>query len=204
MELDDLKAIWKKNEPAYTPKPEAEIAHMLQGRSNSIISKLKRSVWFELIFTIVCGVALGIYALTIPQGALMWTIVSLLVLFISYLFYYVKKIILLNKFNPADDNIRENLEHLSVRLTTYLNFYKRSYAILYPVYFLLGILFGAMERGWDDFLQHIAQPKTILIILFLGGFFFLCTFWITNWYLKKLYGNHLEKLKELLREIQTS
>lgn len=201
MELDDLKSIWKKKQ-GYEPKQEAEIASMLRGRSNSIISKLKRSVWFELIFTIVCGIALGIYAFTIENGALVWTIISLLVLFVSYLFYYVKKIILLNRFNSSADNLKENLQHLLERLSVYLNFYKRSYAILYPVYFILGLLFGALERGMDDFLHHMSQPKTILYVVGLAGIFFLCTMWLTNWYLKKLYGNHIEKLKQLLQELQ--
>jgi O-antigen/teichoic acid export membrane protein len=201
MELDDLKSIWK-NKQGYVPKQEEEIASMLRGRSNSIINKLKRSVWFELIFTIVCGVGLGIYTLTIQSGALMWTIISLLVLFVSYLIYYVKKIILLNQFDPSSDNLKENLQHLLERLTVYLNFYKRSYAILYPVYFMLGLLFGALERGMDDFLNHMSQPRTIFYLVALSALFFLCTIWVTNWYLKKLYGNHLEKLKELLKELQ--
>lgn len=201
MELEDLKSIWK-HKPGFEPKQDKEIALMLQGQSKSIISKLKRSVWFELIFTMVCGLALGIYALTLESGALVWTIISLIALFTAYLFYYVKKIILLNKFDSTAGNMRENLQHLLDKLTTYLTFYKRSYAILYPVYFILGLLFGALERGMDDFLQHISQPKIILYLVALAGAFFLCTMWLTNWYLKKLYGNHLQKLKELLQELQ--
>lgn len=202
MELEDLKSIWKQQKPGPEAKQEEEIASMLKGRSNSIIGKLKRSVWFELIFTIVCGIGLGIYALTLEGGALMWTIISLIILFISYLFYYVKKIILLNQFDPSSENLKNNLQNLLERLTVYLNFYKKSYAVLYPVYFCLGLLFGALERGMDDFLYHISQPKTILILIAIAGLFFLCTIWITNWYLKKLYGNHLDKLKELLHELQ--
>ena len=202
MELEDLKSIWKHQKPGLESKKEAEIASMLKGRSNSIISKLKRSVWFELIFTIVSGIGLGIYALTLESGELMWTIISLIILFISYLFYYVKKIILLNQFDPASENLKNNLQNLLERLTVYLNFYKKSYAVLYPVYFCLGLLFGALERGMDDFLYHISQPKTILILIALTVVFFLCTVWVTNWYLKKLYGNHLDKLKELLHELQ--
>jgi hypothetical protein len=202
MELEDLKAIWKQRKPGYEPKQEEEIAAMLRGQSKSIISKLKRSVWFELIFTIVCGVALGVYALTIEDGALMWTLVSLLVLLVSYLFYYVKKIILLNRVDLASENLKDNLMHLLTRLTTYLNFYKKSYAILYPLYFCLGLLFGALERGLDDFVHHLVQPKTMLYLLLLGGLFFLVSFWVTQWYLKKLYGNHLDKLRALLNELQ--
>lgn len=202
MELEDLKSIWKHQKPGLESKQESEIASMLKGRSNSIISKLKRSVWFELIFTIVCGIGLGIYALTLESGALMWTIISLVILFSSYLFYYVKKIILLNQFDPASENLKNNLQNLLERLTVYLNFYKKSYAVLYPVYFCLGLLFGALERGMDDFLNHISQPQTILFLIVLAVVFFLCTIWVTNWYLKKLYGNHLDKLKELLHELQ--
>jgi hypothetical protein len=200
MELEDLKSIWKKQPPVES-KQDEEIILMLQGQSKSIISKLKRSVWFELIFTIVCGIALGIYGLTIEAGALMWTIVSLLVLLISYLFYYVKKIILLNQFNPAG-NLKENLNHILERLTTYLTFYKRSYAILYPVYFLLGLLFGAIERGVDEFINHVSQPRTLVILIGLGVTFFILSFWVTNWYLKKLYGNNIEKLKSLLNDLE--
>ena len=202
MELDDLKSIWKQDKPGFEPKKEEEIASMIKGRSNSIISKLKRSVWFELIFTIVCGVALAICALMLDSGALMWTIISLIVLFVSYLFYYVKKILLLNRFDSSKENLKNSLQHLLDRLTTYLNFYKRSYAILYPVYFCLGLLFGALEKGLDDFLYRLSQPKTILYLVLLAGVFFLFTIWITNWYLKKLYGNHLDKLKELLNELK--
>lgn len=201
-ELDDLKLLWQQAKPGFEPKKEEEIALMIKGRSNSIISKLKRSVWFELIFTILCGVALGMYATTIQHGALMWTIVSLIVLFISYLFYYVKKIILLNQFDSSTENLKTSLEHLLKRLTTYLKFYKRSYAILYPVYFFLGLLFGALERGFDDFLKHVSQPKTIAYLIVLAGVFFVLTMIMTNWYLKKLYGNHLDKLKDLLQELQ--
>ena len=180
MELDDLKSKWKQDKPGFEPKREEEIASMIKGRSNSIISKLKRSVWFELIFTIICGVGLGICALMLENGALMWTIISLIILFVSYLFYYVKKIILLNQFNPSTENLKDGLQNLLERLTTYLNFYKRSYAILYPVYFCLGLLFGAMDRGLDDFLQRLSQPKTIIYLVVLAGVFFVFTIWITT------------------------
>jgi ABC-type uncharacterized transport system permease subunit len=202
MELDDLKSIWKKDKPDYEPKRDDEIALMIKGQSKSIISKLKRSVWFEVIFTIICGIALGICAFMLQEGAMRWMIISLIILFISYLFYYVIKIILLNQFDPSTETLKNSLQNLLDKLTTYLNFYKRSYAILYPVYFCLGLLFGLMERGLEDFMYHIRQPKTIFTLLALAAVFFLCTVWITNWYLKKLYGNHMDKLKKLLDDFE--
>ena len=202
MELEELKSIWKSSDPGFSPKNEAEIAQMLKGNSQSIVDKLKRSVWFELIFTLVAGIALLVYALTLPSGALKWTSVSILILFVGYSFYYIKKLTLLVKYNPAAENIRASLERLTDNLSSYLRFYKRSYTLLYPIYFVLGLLFVAMERGMDKFLANLSQPRTIIYLLVIGLVFFFCSTWLTNWYLKKLYGNHLEKLKSLLHDIK--
>lgn len=201
MELEELKSIWKNGTPGFQPKDETEIASMLKGRSLSIIDKLKRSVWFELIFTLVVSIGLLIYALTLPSGALKWTSISIILMCLAYTFYYVKKLILLNRFDPAKENIRANLISLISNLSGYLKFYKRSYTILYPVYFCVALLFGALERGTDSFFENLARPRTIVYLVLMAGVLFFLGTWFTNWYLKKLYGNHLEKLKGLLNDI---
>lgn len=203
MELDELKDIWKKNDAGFRPKNENELAVMLKGSSKSIIVKLKRSVWFELIFTLVSGLLLLAYAVTLPGGALKWTSVSILLLFVCYTVYYFKKLNLLNKFGKAEVNVRENLENLTSHLANYLKFYKRSYTILYPVYFCLALAFGAMERGLEQFMSVISQPRTLLYLAGLALIFYFSSTWFVNWYLKKLYGNHLEKLKSVLRELNS-
>ena len=95
MELDDLKNIWKQN-PPYPHKNAEEIAAMLKSKSSSIIEKLKRNVWFELIFTALVGMALLVYTFTIPNGTIKWMIISILLVFILYTFYFIKKLIVNN------------------------------------------------------------------------------------------------------------
>jgi hypothetical protein len=201
MELDELKDIWKKSD--FRPKAEAELASMLKGNSKSIVDKLKRSVWFELIFTLIAGIALLVYAFNLQSGSLKWTSVSILILFVGYGFYYIKKLTLLNKFSSGDDNLKANLEKLIDKLTNYLKFYKRSYSILYPVYFCLGLLFGALERGFDEFLHILASTQKIILLTIAAGAFFVLSTLLVDWLLKKLYGNHLEKLKALLNELNS-
>jgi hypothetical protein len=202
MELEDLKSIWKSSEPAFQPKNETEIASMLTGRSRSIIEKLKRNVWFELVLTLAVSVALLVYALALTPGMLKWAFISILLICLAYTFYYIKKLMLLNRFNPANENIHANLVSLIDSLTGYLKFYRRSYSILYPLYFGLVLLLGAIERGTAQFLEHLSKPKTIAYLLTMAAVvFFLCTSF-TNWYLKKLYGNHLDKLKGLLKDLE--
>ncbi|MCU0398351.1 MAG: hypothetical protein MUC73_09640 [Cyclobacteriaceae bacterium] len=200
-ELDDLKSIWKQQKP-FEAKNEEEIALMLKGRSKDLITKLKRNVWFELILTMVCIAGLGFYGFTLRPGALMWTILALLVFLVSYSFYYVKKIILLNEYDSSATDLKSNLQQLIERLEIYLKFYKRSYAILYPVFFALGILFGALETGFDQYIQKFKSPTYVMAFLLLTIVFMVGIYTITNWYLKKLYGNYIDKLKSLLKELQ--
>lgn len=201
MELDDLKDIWKKQASVFPLKGEAEIAAMLKGTSRSIVGKLKRSVWVELIFTLAAGLALVAYALTLPSGALKWTSVAIPLVFVGYAVYYIKKLILLNRFNPMEGNIRSNIETLISDLSGYLRFYRRSYTILYPVYFGLGILFRIIEKGTETTFDTLRQPKTILILLAVAVLFYISSTWLVNWLLRKLYGDHLQKLKALLHDI---
>ncbi len=203
MELDDLKSIWKGNAP-FEAKQADEISAMLNGRSNSIVTKLKRSVWFELILTLAVGVIMLYLSFTLQSGATKWSIIATLILLLAYLIYYVKKINLLNRFNASQQNIRQNLEKLVNDLNAYLQFYKTSYTILYPVYFLLGIMFAAMERGFDVFWEKLGQPETILKLTFFAFILIVLSLFTSKWYLKKLYGNHLDKLKELLGDINDS
>ena len=199
-ELDDLKSIWQQS--GYEPKGEHEIAAMLKRRSNTIINKLKRNVWFELIFTIVCGVALTIYTFTLQSKAMQWLIVSLLIMLVSYLFYYIKKITLLRKFDPSSENLKVTLKHLYDRLKIYFSFYKRSYAVLYPVYFILALLFGAIESGFEAFLHKFANFGFLMAFVLISAAFFVLIYRFTDWYLRKLYGDHIDKLQELLNELE--
>lgn len=203
LELDDLKSIWKGNRP-FEAKPAEEIAAMLKGRSNSPIAKLKRSTWFELVLTLVFSVAMLFYSLRLPSGALRWSVTATVVLFLVYCIYYFKKLKLLNSFDSSHQNIRENLEKLVKDLNTYLSFYKTSYAIVFPAYFFLVLLFTAIERGADAFFHQLTQPETILRLSIALLVFIMITVFISKWYLKKLYGNHLEALKELLKDINDS
>jgi hypothetical protein len=202
MELDDLKKIWQENRGQFLPKQEAELISMMRGNSTSIVEKLKKSVWFELVFTAVAGIALLVYAVMLPSGALKFTSISFLFVFVGYSLYYIKKILLLNRFNPVEGNLRESLGKLILNLESHLTFYKQSYTILYPVFFLLGLLFVAVESGADRFLERLSEPKVILSLVLMGAALLFLSTWFASWYLKKLYGNYLDNLRSVLTDLQ--
>ena len=125
-----------------------------------------------------------------------------MILFAAYILYFVKKILLLNEYNAGSDNLKATLENLHKRLNTYLTFYERSYAILYPVYFCLGLIFGLLETGADHFLHRFEDMGYSAWFVVFTVVFFVVIYLLTNWYLRKLYGDHIEKLRELLHELQ--
>jgi len=202
MELDDLKDIWKKSGPEFRAKGKAELALMLRGRSTSIVDKLKRNVWIELLVTFAGSLMMLVYALESTAGTMKWTAVSFVLLFSAYSVYYIKKLLLLSRFNPADENLKSHIDRLIISLSSFLKFYKRSYNILYPAFFILVLIFIAIDRGATDFFDAMARPAMIVSLVFLSGFYYFLSTSFTNWYLKKLYGNHLDKLKGLAHELE--
>jgi hypothetical protein len=201
MELEELKSIWKSSVPVFERKDEREIANMLRGKSAFIIDKLKRSVWFELIVTVLVGVGLLIYALTLPPGALKWTCVAILGSTLLYTCLYVKKLMVLNRFNPGNSGIRGNLIMITDTLSGYVTFYKRSITVLYPMFFCLSLLFAGIERGAEKFFENLTRPAVLIFTLVMAGVYYFLSTRFANWFVKKLFGNHLEKLKSLLNDI---
>ncbi len=201
MELEELKSIWNNSQQPYQPKDANEIALMLHGKSRSIVDKLKRNVWLDLTFTVITSLALIVYALTLPSGALKWTSVSILFTLLLYPAYYIKKLAVLNRFVSSDNNVRTNIEGLISTLSGYLDFYSKSYIILYPVFFVLFLVFIGIELGTERFLQLIQRPATIVSLLVAAGIYYVISTRIVKWILNKLYGKHLEKLQTLLNDI---
>lgn len=202
MEFEELKSIWKKGDSGYKTLEESDILAMMKGQSQSLVSRLKRSVWFELIFTSIVGIGLFLYALTLPEGALKWISVCILLLFLIFIGYYLKKLVLLRKFDNLNTDLKTAIGNLIDNFEGYLRFYRRSYMVLYPVYMILGMVFGAIEQGVDRYLEHLMQPVTLISIIALVVVFYVISVKGVNWMLQKLYGTHLDKMRELVRDLE--
>ncbi|MCS6974722.1 MAG: hypothetical protein N2044_06970 [Cyclobacteriaceae bacterium] len=199
-ELDKLKSIWQ-SASGYTGKNKDEIARMLQGESASIVARLKRNVWIELLFTVVTGIALIYIGITSSNNRLSLMIAVLMVIYIFYLIYYIRKLRMLKRFSITGENIKNNLQHLTGALQGYLNFYKLSYIILYPLFFIAGLWIAARDEGMDNFLERFNNAAYLIRFLLLTALLMSSVYLFTNWYLKKLYGNHLKKLQGMLKEL---
>jgi 4-hydroxybenzoate polyprenyltransferase len=219
MELDSLKDIWKDlDEADLQPGRDVPISSMLQKRSQSTIARLKRNLNRELITVLI------IYSLTIWYIVTFQRLYSELAVLLAlvggaFLFYYYRKSKLLKQMECVACEVRSNLKQQLGTLEKYVRFYFIAGTILTPLaYFAAGmiILFNGQEVhshmvdvsvdaqtsvSQMPIAQHISNHRFFVLFLSIGAVLTLGSYFINRWLIGKLYGQHIEKLKDLLTQM---
>lgn len=219
MELDSLKDIWKDlDEADLQPGRDVPISSMLQKRSQSTIARLKRNLNRELIAVLI------IYSLTIWYIITFQRMYSELAVLLAlvggaFLFYYYRKSKLLKQMECVACEVRSNLKQQLGTLEKYVRFYFIAGTILTPLaYFAAGmiILFNGQEVNSHmvdvsidaqtsvaqmPIAQHISNHRFFVLFLSIGAALTLGSYFINRWLIGKLYGQHIQKLKDLLTQM---
>lgn len=205
MELDQLKNIWQK-EPAAEQKQDEYLLSLLAKRSNSPIAKMKRNLFWEFIAVVVLytgGIIYYFYAFGGRMTELSW---FMLVIAIAFLVYYYRKNKLLNGMQCVACQVKSNLELQLGTLEKYVRFYLIAGNVLFPVSMLIvgyvvivlypQRLHSPKLLSNDPHMQRIAIIYVIAMAVLSVGMFF-----INKWYVNRLYGRHISKLKQMLQEL---
>ena len=221
MELDSLKDLWKNlDEQDLRPgKEEVPILSMLQKRSQSTITRLKRNLNRELAALLI------IYSLTIwyiiTYQRLYWEL-ALLLFFVglAFLFYYYNKNKLLKQMQCVACEVKSNLKRQLFTLEKYVRFYFIAGTILTPLaYFAAGIIilmdspvrapindlspFGATDAvSQIPIVNHITNSRFFFLFITIGVGLTISTYFLNLWLINKMYGQHIQKLKELLYQME--
>jgi hypothetical protein len=219
MELDSLKDIWKNlDEEDLQPGREVPILSMLQKRSQSTIARLKRNLNRELIAVLIIY-SLTIWYIVTYQGLYSELAVLLALVGGAFLFYYYRKSKLLKQMQCVACEVRSNLKQQLVTLEKYVRFYFIAGTILTPLaYFAAGviILFNAQEVN-----QHlidvpfeaqtsvsqmpiattISNHRFFVVFITIGAVLTVGSYFVNRWLIGKLYGQHIDKLKDLLHQM---
>lgn len=206
-ELDDLKNIWKENINSNIDKQKMEqqkIRELLSRKSTNIIDKLRKNLLFEIYIFFACLILIGCVPFYFKSKEVTWLcVIVFVVIFIPYLIYYIKKYQELKKFFSYHQDIKSSLELLIYQLEKYLNLYFWGSLLLTPISgFLSGfaILYEMKALGFLVYF-NVFSSATISIILSFALLLTLLSYPIMKWYIRKLYGQHLEKLKDGLKEL---
>lgn len=141
MELDNFKNAWKEMIPGEKKTSKEELLQMLQQKSQRPIARMKRNLYLEAAAVVVLYslAALMNYTMDRMFFAEMGTI--LLVVGVLGLFYYYKKLRLLQDMECVQCEVKSNLERQVQLLEKYIRFYFIAGTVLAPlVYFLCGYI----------------------------------------------------------------
>ena len=210
MELDELKLfINERMERVQVEKSAADIALMLGKNTRSVTGKIIRSLVIELvatiIFTFLCLAVtiFGAYtSLQIYFG--IFTLVCALLIPVLY-----SKLIKTKKLTHSDVPVKENLQILIALMKGYIKRYFQLTMALIPISFIIAFALGYSDENFNNpdlsnpfFSNFIGSPLKITIIILYVLVFSVGMYYFTKWYLKKLYGNYVHQLEELLDELQ--
>ncbi len=198
MELDQLKSIWKESDAAVSNTSAEELDKMLRMQSKSPIAKMKRNLFWEMI-SVVITYSLSLYFLSTQSSP--GFVVLLVLVALMYVVYYYYKRKLLSNMECVSCEVKSNLQMQLVTLEKFVRAYFIAGTLATPIAFLLGLYIG-LEKGG---LHRSWTGTTIPALLIYAGLAILITvvmYFINKGYVYKLYGQHIEKLKNIVNEME--
>jgi hypothetical protein len=208
MDLDQLKDIWKElDEPAGGPQSKQQITAMLKKRSQGPIAKMKRNLRWELIIVLVSyPILITHFFLSYDQEsqAVAW---FLLVVAGLIFFYFYKKNKLLNEMQQVSGNVKIHLERRVKTLEQFIRVYLVAGVAMAPICLaFFGWIFYNEVSALSTrsiFYTSANNPlwKAVLAWIILTIALTVPVYFANVWILKKLYINHIKKLKLIVREM---
>lgn len=203
MHLDELKILWNADPEEEPDFDRARLRAMLQNRSQTAMSKVRRNVWLEIILLVVFGAGvLAWFAIReLPVHWTEWILFTLLVPANGFLYWYKVR-----AFVARDDlnmDLAHSLDAHIQHLGSYIRLYKSYLIYVIPVLATVGIFYGftiarlETGKGYEDlpvWIYPLLAAVTVVYSLFAVRF--------TKWYLKKVYGDHFDELVSVQQELQ--
>ncbi len=207
VELDELKSMWQKSAPVFTHEDinQQELAVMIRQRSISIIERMKRNVFSEIIIACFCMLLIGYIPFIYRNATIsIITAVVLLFIFVPYLIYYTRKYGELKHFSSYQENMKDSLSKLIIQIEHNLRIYFWGSLFLTPVtVFLSGVVLLHELKAIGVLLYFdVFNIATLSLLLFAALLATLLSYPLLKWYIRKLYGKPVERLKINLKELQ--
>ncbi len=198
MELDNLKQAWKEQAIQPPETGEEQILSMLRKKSQSPIARIKRNLRWELIAVLVLYVSTIVYYLSANHGRYRELALLLFIVGAVFIFYYYQKNKLLNQMECVACEVRSNLLRQVTTLEKYIRFYFMAGVIITPIcYFITGIIVASKAR-----FSMTKNPNFLLWFIGTGIVLTIVLYFVNLWYVNRLYGQHVKKLKSLLKETE--
>jgi Ca2+/Na+ antiporter len=204
MELDQLKEMWSDVGQSKTSTSEQELQAILQKRSKSPIAKMKRNLAIEMwVVVLLYSYVIIDYSFKF-KGVILAIPLLMFVIGVLYIVYYLRKRNLLNEMECVTCEVKSNLQKQLSILEKYIRFYMISGTVLFPVtmIFVSTILFFySQEIQVDRAKDPLPFGYYLLGVTIVAAVLTIPIYFLNKWYVRKLYGQHTEKLKQIVNEM---
>lgn len=209
MELDELKNYLNRQLEEQSPlQSSKEISAILRNKSIGIVDRIRRSLWIEFVISLLAVVAVlyakylgGNYVIQIYFNIFL----GITLLFLPIFIWLIRSTY---QLSPELSSVKTNLTRLHLLISRFTRFYFIfSMAFFLPVIFysLIAAVYERSNQSLMESLQFYMQLPAVpllLIGLYIVGFGIFLYFF-ARWYIRLLYGKYLDKLKDLLTELDT-
>ena len=209
MELDELKNYLNRQLEEQSPlQSSGEISAILRNKSIGIVDRIRRSLWIELVISLLAVMAV-LYAKNLGGSYVMQIYFNIFLgITLMFLPIFISLIRSTYQLSPELSSVKTNLTRLHLLISRFTRFYFIfSMAIFLPVIFysLIAAVYERSNQSLMESLQFYMQLPAVpllLIGLYILGFGIFLYFF-ARWYIRLLYGKYLDKLKDLLTELDT-
>ena len=207
MELESLKGIWAEDKQNNYSKTEAELFRIIETPSRFPIRRMLKSVRFEILLSAILYSAVSLYFLVELNRQFILVSLFMGIWGLIYILYLLKKQQLLRNLYSSATPLRTGLQHQVVTLQKYIKLYLIAGTVQLPVTMLVLFLIylkqapipGPALSSYFEFLMSLRGMLLSSVILLITGAISYC---LNNWYVQRLYGQHLANLKMLLNELE--
>ncbi|MFT3846065.1 MAG: hypothetical protein QM725_13505 [Lacibacter sp.] len=206
MELEQLKEMWNSADEQHKASSAEELQALLRKKSQSPIAKIKRNLFAELVvIAILYPLIIAYYFLNFSGGMLALPVL-LFVIGVAYIFYYVQKNKLLKKMECNTCEVKANLKMQMQTLEKYVRFYLLAGTAITPFTMIVASCIVLFYSPQSQQYPSALQSKQFLIMFagILAAVTIILTipiYFINKWYVRKLYGQHIERLKSIVDEM---
>ncbi len=208
MELDELKSLINhKLATDHAGRSAEDIAALLTKKTVSVIGKLKRNLWIEIIGCIVVTAGFTYLGVAGPYQSFhiyfsVFAVLSLV--FLGIIIFLMRRT---NQLSATSLPVKSNLQALVKLIEEFSKRYFQFTMALIPVCFVFAFLLGYNEPehipSVDGFARKHFTAVWQIIALAVGYMALLSVgiYYFTKWYIRKLYGRIADQLKECIREL---
>ena len=209
MDLDELKIQLNKRLEGNQSfeMVVSNISSLNNIKTNSVVSKIKKSLLTEIIFSIIFIIVFVYIGLFSKNSSIKiyFSFFSIIILAFSGLLFYLLR--QTNSLTSSSSSVKENLKRLHFLLSEFVKRYFQFTMLLIPICVFFSGYLGYLDIEHNIntaiFSNSINLKKFAILFSFIVLIFSVGMFFFTKWYLRKLYGNHLAEIKEMIDQLES-